>query len=96
MVNRYYIVHTIIFNIPNKLGLHARASIKLVNIANKYLSNVTIAKDHKRSNAKSLMEVMLLSAGHGSQITVTADGIDEEAVILEISELINNKFDELE
>jgi len=89
-------VRTIDFNIPNKLGLHARASVKLVNIANKYTSTITINKDHKIANAKNLMEVMLLAAGHGSQISVTADGADEEAVILELTKLINNKFDELE
>ena len=89
-------MRTIDFNIPNKLGLHARASVKLVNIANKYKSTITINKDCKTANAKNLMEVMLLSAGHGSKISITADGVDEDAVILDITKLINNKFDELE
>lgn len=80
--------------IINKLGLHARASSKLVMAASKYQSEITIAKDNKIANAKSLMSVMMLAANISSIVTITAIGDDAEAAILELETLINNKFGE--
>ena len=80
--------------IINKLGLHARASSKLVSLANQYQSKVTIEKDGQVANAKSLMTVMMLSASLGSNVTLVADGSDEVAALEALTTLIQNKFGE--
>ena len=80
--------------ITNKLGLHARASAKLTQIASKFQSSVFIARNGRRVNAKSIMGVMMLAAGLGSSIELETDGPDEEAAIGAIEALFNNKFDE--
>jgi phosphocarrier protein len=82
--------------ISNKLGLHARASSKLVTLANKFSSNITITKDNKSANAKSLMTVMMLAANRGSTIILSAEGVDEVDAINELTMLINTKFGEVE
>ena len=82
--------------IVNKLGLHARASSKLVMLASKFSSDITISKDNKTANAKSLMTVMMLSANKGSTIVIAADGTDENEALNEISLLINTRFGEAE
>ena len=82
--------------IINKLGLHARSSSKLVELANKFICQITIEKNQKIANAKSIMAVMMLSANRGSIITIKADGIDEKEATQAISDLINNKFNELD
>lgn len=82
--------------IINKLGLHARASSKLVSLANNYKSNILITKDNKEANAKSIMAVMMLAANKGSLINIIVDGIDEEIALQNICQLINNKFGEVE
>ena len=80
--------------IINKLGLHARAAAKLVNIATKFSSLIEIEKDGQRVNGKSIMGVMMLAAGQGSVIKLLAEGDDAEQSIEEITQLINNYFDE--
>ncbi len=82
--------------ISNKLGLHARASSKLVMLASKFNSDITITKDNKSANAKSLMTVMMLAANKGSNVLITADGADEVAALEEISALFNSRFGEAE
>ena len=82
--------------IVNKLGMHARASSKLVSLANKFNANILLEKDAKSANAKSLMAVMMLVANKGSQIKIMADGTDEKDAISQLSELITNKFGEKE
>lgn len=82
--------------ITNKLGLHARASSKLVMLANKFASNITITKDNRTANAKSLMTVMMLAANRGSSIVITADGADEIAAMEEVTALIHSRFGEAE
>lgn len=82
--------------IINKLGLHARASSKLVMLASKFNSDIKITKDSRSASAKSLMTVMMLAANKGSQITIEATGDDEEAALKEIIELFNNRFGEAE
>lgn len=88
--------HTTTLKIINKLGLHARASSKLVMLANQFNADITISKDNKSANAKSLMTVMMLAANNGSTVTITADGEDAELALTELSALINNKFGEAE
>lgn len=80
--------------IINKLGLHARASSKLVNLASKFKSKITITCNNSQANAKSIMAVMMLAASYGSKIMITAHGEDELLAMQELTELINHKFGE--
>lgn len=80
--------------IINKLGLHARAAAQLVQLASNFTSHIEIEKDNRRVNGKSIMGVMMLAAGKGSEITIYTDGDDEEESMNKIEELINNRFNE--
>ena len=80
--------------ITNKLGLHARASAKLTQMASKFQSSVFIARDGRRVNAKSIMGVMMLAAGLGSTVELETEGPDEEAAIGAIEALFHDKFGE--
>ncbi len=82
--------------IINKLGLHARAAAKFVNIASSFSSHVDVEKNGQRINGKSIMGVMMLAAGKGSFITLHIDGDDSAACAGALTELINNRFDESE
>lgn len=82
--------------ITNKLGLHARASAKLTQLAGKYKCDVSLSKGTRRINAKSIMGVMMLAAGKGSKVTVETDGPDEQEAMDALLALIANKFDEAE
>ncbi len=80
--------------IVNKLGLHARAAAQLVQLASSFSSHIEIEKDDRRVNGKSIMGVMMLAAGKGSEITLYADGEDEQESMDRLEELINNRFNE--
>jgi phosphocarrier protein HPr len=83
--------------IPNKLGLHARASAKLVKTANRFRSTIQLMNDkNKTANAKSIMGVMMLGASKGTSLTINTQGLDEKDALNAIIELIENKFDEEE
>ena len=82
--------------IINKLGLHARAAAKLVGTASQFSSQVTVYKDGRQADAKSIMAVMMLAAAKGSELTFEISGADEENAWQAIAELINNRFDEAE
>ncbi len=82
--------------IQNKLGLHARASTKLVKHASHYLSEITITVNDKTVAAKSIMGVMLLAASKGTKIILKVSGSDEIEAMADIENLINNKFEEEE
>jgi phosphocarrier protein HPr len=82
--------------ISNKLGLHARASAKLVNTAKRFESEVTLNKDQKTVNAKSIMGVMMLAAGKDSELVIVSEGPDEEDALNAVIELIDQKFGEAE
>ena len=82
--------------IINKLGLHARASAKLVSAANRFQSQLTIKKGSQSVNGKSIMGVMMLAANQGTEINLTFEGPDEEVMAEAIISLINNKFGEQE
>lgn len=82
--------------IINKLGLHARAATKLVNLAARYAAESTITKGDKTINAKSIMGLMMLAATKGTTITLTCEGEDEVEAFSAIEHLINNRFDEPE
>jgi phosphocarrier protein HPr len=80
--------------IINKLGLHARASAKLTQLAAKYQSDVHMARNGRRINAKSIMGVMMLAAGKGSKVTLEVDGPDEAEAMDALCALIGNYFGE--
>ena len=82
--------------IPNKLGLHARASAKLTQLASSYEAEVWMEKGPRRINAKSIMGVMMLAAGKGSTVVVETTGSDEQEALEAILKLINDKFGEEE
>ena len=80
--------------ISNKLGLHARASAKLTQLAGSFSSEVWLEKGSRRINAKSIMGVMMLAAGKGSTIVVETSGSDEQPALESILNLIADKFGE--
>ena len=82
--------------ICNKLGLHARASAKLTKLASRFQCDVHLTRKERRVNAKSIMGVMMLAAGLGSEIQIEADGVDETAAMDGLVALINDKFGESE
>ncbi|HRG16698.1 MAG TPA: HPr family phosphocarrier protein [Pseudomonadota bacterium] len=80
--------------ISNKLGLHARASAKLVQLVSGFRSTVMISCRGREINAKSIMGLMLLAAGIGTLIRLRVDGDDETAAMSAVVDLFNRKFDE--
>jgi len=80
--------------IINKLGLHARASAKLTQVASGYKCELWLTRNGRRVNAKSIMGVMMLAAGKGASITIEADGDDAEAALAALQKLIADRFDE--
>ena len=80
--------------IVNKLGLHARASAKLTQLAGKFQCEVWMEKGTRRINAKSIMGVMMLAAGKGSMVTLETDGADEQDAMTQLLALIADKFGE--
>lgn len=82
--------------IINKLGLHARASIKLVNLANHFSSESQLTRDDKTVNCKSIMGIMMLGASQGTELELSVSGTDESEALAQIKSLIQNRFDEAE
>ncbi|HUD42714.1 MAG TPA: HPr family phosphocarrier protein [Dokdonella sp.] len=80
--------------VSNRLGLHARASAKLVQALQGFQANIFIIYRGKEVNAKSIMGVMMLAAGLGAQLRLRADGADEEAAMAAMVDLFERKFDE--
>lgn len=80
--------------ISNKLGLHARASAKLTKLAGGFKSDVFMSRNGRRVNAKSIMGVMMLAAGLGSEVEIETAGPDEQQALDAITALINDKFGE--
>ena len=78
----------------NKLGLHARASAKLTQLAGKFKCEVWMAKGPRRINAKSIMGVMMLAAGKGSKVTLETNGVDEQEAMDALLALIADYFGE--
>ena len=80
--------------IVNKLGLHARASAKLTQVASGFKCEVWLTRNGRRVNAKSIMGVMMLAAGKGASLTIEAEGADADAALGALQKLIADKFDE--
>ncbi len=82
------------FEIINRLGLHARAASKLVQLASQYPCEVTVSRDDQRANAKSVMGVLLLCGAKGTRVTIEAEGDSAQEAVQKIGELIRNRFGE--
>jgi phosphocarrier protein len=80
--------------ISNKLGLHARASAKLTKLAGGYRCEIHLSRNGRRVNAKSIMGVMMLAAGLGSEVLIETDGPEEQAAMDALRALIQDKFGE--
>jgi phosphocarrier protein HPr len=80
--------------ISNKLGLHARASAKLSKLAGSFRSDISLSRNSRRVNAKSIMGVMMLAAGMGSELELEIEGEDEAAAMAALSALVDDKFGE--
>ncbi|WP_338338193.1 HPr family phosphocarrier protein [Xanthomonas citri pv. bilvae] len=80
--------------VSNRLGLHARATAKLVQTLSSYRSNATLAAKGREVNAKSIMGVMLLAAGQGTSVVVRLDGEDEAEALQALVALFERRFDE--
>ena len=80
--------------ISNKLGLHARASAKLSKLAGSFGCEVWLSRNGRRINAKSIMGVMMLAAGLGTQVEVETDGAQEQEAMNALLALIDDKFGE--
>ena len=80
--------------IINKLGMHARAAAKFVNLASSFSSEIELEKGNRRVNGKSIMGVMMLAASKDSCVTIHADGEDEQQAVAQLEDLINQKFGE--
>jgi len=80
--------------IANKLGLHARATARLVQVLSAFRSDATLVAKGREVNAKSIMGVMLLAAGHGTNVVLRLEGEDEEAAMEAAVALFERKFDE--
>lgn len=82
--------------IVNRLGLHARASARLTQVAGQFKSDVWVSRNGRRVNAKSIMGVMMLAAAKGSRIVIETDGPDEAAAMRAVENLIADRFGEEE
>ena len=85
---------TMTIQIVNKLGMHARASAKFVTLAAQFKSDVTLGRNGQNANGKSIMGIMMLAAGKGSQVELTVNGEDEEQAMQALAGLIDNRFGE--
>jgi phosphocarrier protein HPr len=82
------------FEVRNKLGLHARAATKLVQLASRFPCEISLSRAGQSANAKSVMGVLLLCGSKGTQLDVEATGTQAEQAVNEIGELITNRFGE--
>jgi phosphocarrier protein len=80
--------------IVNKLGLHARASAKFVTLASRFRSDVTLGRNGQQANGKSIMGIMMLAAGMGTEVELVVDGEDEDQALTSLTELITSRFGE--
>ena len=82
--------------IINRLGLHARASAKLTEVAGRFRSSIWVSRSGRRVNAKSIMGVMMLAAARGSTLVVETEGPDEQEALAAVTRLIASRFEEAE
>ncbi|MCX7945452.1 MAG: HPr family phosphocarrier protein [Hydrogenophilus sp.] len=82
--------------ITNKLGLHARASAKLTELANRFPCQIWLERNGRRVNAKSIMGVMMLAAARGATVTIETQGEQADEALTALTQLISNRFGEPE
>lgn len=82
--------------LQNKMGLHARPSTQIATTASRYVSDIHIAKDGMVVDAKSVLELLMLAAECGSELTITADGEDAKEAIDVLAKLVDGRFGELD
>lgn len=82
--------------IRNKMGMHARPAAQFVKRASKYQCDIWVEKDDEPVNGKSIMGLMMLAAGKGETIKVITDGVDAEAAMTDLEELVSNGFGDVE
>lgn len=80
--------------VSNRLGLHARAAAKLVQLSGRFRSRVTLTCRGREVNAQSILGVMMLAAGKGTSVLLRVDGEDEDAALAAVAELFDRRFDE--
>lgn len=80
--------------ITNKFGLHARPCAEFVKLASRFSSEIIVASDDTEVNGKSIMGIMMLAAGKGTQIRIRANGPDEEKAVRALTNLVTGKFEE--
>jgi phosphocarrier protein len=80
--------------ILNRLGLHARAAAKFVSLASEFESEITLTRDGKRVNGKSIMGIMMLAAGRHVVLELRIDGVDEERAMAKLGALVIERFGE--
>jgi phosphotransferase system HPr (HPr) family protein len=80
--------------IKNRQGLHARPAALFVQIANKFDCDINVIKGKKKVNGKSIMGIMMLEAGKGSKVTITASGSDAEKAVSELEALLLSNIEE--
>ncbi|MBJ7256412.1 MAG: HPr family phosphocarrier protein [Akkermansiaceae bacterium] len=82
------------FTILNKLGIHARPAAQFVKTANRFQADIFVEKDGEEVDGKSIMGLMMLAAGNGSMIIITAEGLDADVALEALGDLIARKFEE--
>ena len=80
--------------IRNRLGMHARAAVKFVQLANRFRSDVQVNKDGNEANGKSIMGLLTLVAAHGTSMSLICEGEDAEAMVTALAELVDGGFGE--
>ena len=80
--------------VVNQLGMHARAAAKFVHLAARFQSHITVARESREMDGKSIMGILLLAAARGSTITISADGSDEQDAVSALVALVRSGFDE--
>ena len=80
--------------VVNQLGMHARAAAKFVHLAARFQSHITVARESREMDGKSIMGLLLLAAARGSMVTIRADGVDEHEAIDALSDLVASGFGE--
>ena len=81
--------------ITDELGIHARPAALFVQVANKFNCEITVSKGRRKVNGKSIMGIMMLEAGAGSMVSITADGEDAEQAVKELGHLLLNDIEDL-
>lgn len=82
------------FTVKNQMGIHARPAAMIVRVTNRFVSEIFFEKDDEQVNGKSIMGLMMLAAGKGSQIKALAAGADAESLLEALATLFESKFDE--